>query len=767
MKRFYLSILAAAFCTGAGAQTAPEPTMAWYKLLGNTGNTGCDHLTVDPNGYMYSRISVSANANLGNGVVLTHSGQGSSPYLAKFAPDGTALWAKKTLFNSVGSTDIMLTDTAGNLYIAASFVAGSLVDTIPFPPLADAFNAYFGLAKFNPNGQIQWLRPMPAVKVPNYSENYFGSQGHISLRFDTQGQLLVTGSMVSEMRFIEGSDTLLLPHSLPFSDSSGVDAFMATYDTDGHLLAARTLGVVNNNRGIFSSGYPERFAQDGEGFLYRLVPYSQTLIKYDPQGNTVAIKTLSAAGGAREFRGISVDADGNVFISGFYLYSALTLEGILLPKLGDVNSADAFLLKLSASDWQAEWISQYPYVHDEQFRYTRTDAAGNIYAAGYYGNIGYVNSFITKYDTWGNLMWAKIIEHGLSPTAPAPDAWVSLFNIAWAADGGNIIVNGTAKSRFKVSDTTTLIFPNITKGLIIQYGICSTPEPVIHVPHALFCAGDSVPLTASGGTGQYLWNTGDTGTTLSASSTRTYSVIAIQDQECYGQSAPVLLTELPPPPVAVSASDTLVCEGTEVALTASGGVTYLWQDGSPGAVYTDTPHAHTQYTVTGTDSNGCSAAATVEVEVNLTPLPSVSLNGYVLSTGNYAAYQWYVNGTSIPGADAQTHTAAENGTYTVEVTDANGCTGVSAPVEVGGLYAAYYALPATAVYPNPACERVYVTGTWEKASVEIRDMEGRKIHSAKGCEPGAALDVSHLAPGTYVVRITDGNSILSGKFVKQ
>jgi hypothetical protein len=56
------------------------------------------------------------------------------------------------------------------------------------------------------------------------------------------------------------------------------------------------------------------------------------------------------------------------------------------------------------------------------------------------------------------------------------------------------------------------------------------------------------------------------------------------------------------------------------------------------------------------------------------------------ATAGFVAYQWKLNGSAISGANASnTYTAVANGTYTVEVTDANGCKGISNAVNVTGV----------------------------------------------------------------------------------
>ena len=60
--------------------------------------------------------------------------------------------------------------------------------------------------------------------------------------------------------------------------------------------------------------------------------------------------------------------------------------------------------------------------------------------------------------------------------------------------------------------------------------------------------------------------------------------------------------------------------------------------------------------------------------------PVILVNGNELTTGNYASYQWYYEGTPIPEANSSSYTANQDGTYTVQITYPCGCTAISPPV---------------------------------------------------------------------------------------
>ena len=76
------------------------------------------------------------------------------------------------------------------------------------------------------------------------------------------------------------------------------------------------------------------------------------------------------------------------------------------------------------------------------------------------------------------------------------------------------------------------------------------------------------------------------------------------------------------PTISVS-SDQTICAGESATITASGASTYSWSTGETSTSINVSPSANTEYVVTGTDANGCTAKDTVSITVN--PLPALDL----------------------------------------------------------------------------------------------------------------------------------------------
>jgi hypothetical protein len=145
------------------------------------------------------------------------------------------------------------------------------------------------------------------------------------------------------------------------------------------------------------------------------------------------------------------------------------------------------------------------------------------------------------------------------------------------------------------------------------------------------CANPSATLTASGG-GSYSWSPGGATTaeiTVSPTSNTTYTVTVTGSNGCTAQASQLITASKTPPTAAISANRTTVtCTDQSATLTASGGVSYSWSDGSSevgtNAILNVTPTTNTTYTVTVTGANGCTDTESQQVMVNKT-LPSFTV----------------------------------------------------------------------------------------------------------------------------------------------
>ena len=213
---------------------------------------------------------------------------------------------------------------------------------------------------------------------------------------------------------------------------------------------------------------------------------------------------------------------------------------------------------------------------------------------------------------------------------------------------------------------------------LIKYDYITVYDPpqIAKSNDTAICSGDCATLSVSGGS-VYLWNTGEESNLITVCPTLSsiYSVTVTDASGCT-TSGEIVVTVNPKPVPYVSGTK-IICEGECTSLLAFGGISYLWNTGESSNPVTVCPSATSMYTVTATNSEGCTGNYEVTVTVNPSPTanagPNVTIaNGYcaTLIASGGETYIWNTGEQTAQISVCPTATTI----YTVTVTDNNGCT---------------------------------------------------------------------------------------------
>lgn len=127
------------------------------------------------------------------------------------------------------------------------------------------------------------------------------------------------------------------------------------------------------------------------------------------------------------------------------------------------------------------------------------------------------------------------------------------------------------------------------------------------------------------------------------------------------------------------------------------------------------------------------------------------------------SFQWYQNGSIIPGATSKYYIPAKRGFYSVEATDRYNCTDKST-----ALY--YTPKNKIVISPNPAESFITLQVTGGNGSqVMIADLYGNRRIQVTATGTNQRISVAGLNTGTYVLHILDRNAsvIATEKFMKK
>ena len=329
---------------------------------------------------------------------------------------------------------------------------------------------------------------------------------------------------------------------------------------------------------------------------------------------------------------------------------------------------------------------------------------------------------------------------------------------------------------------------NITTGP--NLGIVSG-TPIIR------CYGDYIQLAAAGGS-TYTWtptpsnpsniafvnNNGYTVVTSTAN-VGTYSIAIYAEsyagQYCNGRDT-VVLTINPTPTITVlgNASPS-ICNGSSTTLTAvSSGtntVTYNWSpagglNATTGNPVIASPSVTSTYTAIGTNSSGCSAAAVFTV--NVTPVPSFTVNNAAFCNGGSAllnvsptganSYTWSPSGglSSITGASVSASPSVTT-TYTVTGINTNTVTAFSCYSKDTSIVTIYQSPKLTAsAFDSTIClgagDTLSVSGalsyTWSPAT-SLNSISGNMVIAT----PTAAVNPTYTITGATYLGCTNTTTV--------
>ena len=718
MKRLNYTII---ICFLLAANLAKSQTRSWLWAKHPEG-----HLT----GYTYPAISADNNGNTyvtggfdatltfptsPSSTVLASAGE-SDIFIAKYDAAGNVVWAKRTGGTHSEVAYAIKYDGFGNIYIAGNYSTSTDFDgTILSNSVTARYNVF--IAKYNAStGNLLWVKQGTTTSC-------CVDQNALAIAVDQSGNAYITGGF-SNITF----DPLPKMYANGSSEYNGGwhDIFVVKYNSDG-------------------------------------VPQWQT---------SVGTNEPSHYYNFEQGNGITVDVTGNVYVTGSFNGSSTNPThfgniNLVSTGGGGFNEGNFFLAKYNQSTSSWEWAVQGGGTANDYGKNVSLDDQGNAYVSGYFEGTGTFGSatltsdgtdyFITKYNAAGNQLWIHPVE-GVGTYA---------LSSSKVDANGNFYFAGVFGGTVTIGDQTLSSngYDNFYVGAWNSNG---NFQWVKHIPGDYFSLIGSLETEDNGNIDITTVFAGSETFDCTVFGSGTYADLAV---------AKLGTTSNGPDAPTIAATQNTVCNGTSTTLSIANGnlntaTEWKWYTGSCGGTLigsgnsiTANPSVATTYYVRG--EGGCSAPAgcasiTINIgSVNVTipdvktlnysgvpfntvypayaPASSITLTAQPSGTAPYS-YSWS-NGVT---TQSITVSPSATTTYTVTVTDANGCIG-TASKEV--------------VVKNVNCGngKVYmchITGNSGHVNTICIDNNAVASHLAAGCSLGECIG-SRNAPSVIETEVAD------------
>ncbi len=377
---------------------------------------------VDGSGNVYAAGTQRGTSpfTYGTGVSATGSYSGDNAVLVKYSLAGTALWARMPYVGFASGFNAVAVDGSGNVY-AAGYQYGSGDNKAM-------------IVKYSSSGAEQWVRTASAGT---------GNSAFLGLAVDGDGNVYAVGCQQDAGTYTYGTGVSVAGYY-----ASGTNAVVVKYDSSGTALWARSTtaagnasefraAAVDSSGNLYAAGYQSR----GGTFQYGVSASAAggcttgdnvILVKYDSSGTAGWARSVGGAGiGASQFHAVTVRG-GSVYAAGFQTSTSAYTYGSSVSASASASGKNSVLVKYDSAG-TAGWARTAggSGSYNSEFRSLSSDAAGNVYAAGYQeytaaytygtgvsssGSSPQKNVALVKYDASGTAQWARALAGGTGNT---------------------------------------------------------------------------------------------------------------------------------------------------------------------------------------------------------------------------------------------------------------------------------------------------------------------------------------------------------------
>jgi len=356
--------------------------------MGGTASPQAKGIVLDPSGNIHTTGTFNGTGDFDPGagtLNLTTSGARGG-YIQKLDSNGDLIWAKGIVGTGWVEVEDIALDDSGNVYIT-----GGIQGTCDFNPGAGTHdltspnptNLMIFALKLDSNGDFVWAHGLS-------ESDTFADSGK-GIETDSSGNVYVTGMFDGTVDFDPGVGLANL------TSSGREDIFIQKLDSSGNLIWAKSLPgsaqtdevnamTIDPSGNIYFTGYFSDLGLDfdpGPGTVNLTTPGALRfyVAKYNSDGDYIWAKGFSSTIGTGY--GIEVDTAGNVLTTGPFTGTTDFDPGAGTHNL--VGNQSSFVSKLD-SNGDFVWAKMMDGTGSANGYDVATDTAGNVYTTGFFQN---------------------------------------------------------------------------------------------------------------------------------------------------------------------------------------------------------------------------------------------------------------------------------------------------------------------------------------------------------------------------------------------
>lgn len=667
--------------------------------------------------------------------------------------------------------------SSGNVYATGSFKNHFIYNGVTYNGFPNLTKADIFLGKFDASGNAIWIKTLGS------------SEGDLpeAIALDNDENVYLIGRIQGTCDF--GGGYIL-------NTLGGQDAFIAKYNSSGVIQWAkavaygtandRMIGItVGTDGNIYTTGMSQRKTGEvgeydfsvGDGTLSTTYHNSDQnsdlyLASYTPTGTYRWSKQIPSNGFDSIFRAITCDDNNNIYVGGA-LIGTMTIDGNPYTSAG---SGDIILLKASPTDGTAEWVRKGGSASNDQLNNIAvydnysyligfTEGTGTIDStktkqSSNFTTAGSTDIFVAKYNLEGRLLWKKTI----GSTGGDVGYGLNVYNNILVATGyfaNTVNFNLNSITSGGGTDAAFFVF-DVESNAVLAKSVSGTLEErgqgvALDSDYNVYLGGYFKSPTLTVGALTPLSNSNSTFNDLFLAKYHNEYTAAFTHKKsvsCNGNS-----------------------DG-ELTVTPYFGIppyTYEWlKDSNPFAA-TDSAITNLTagvYQVTVTDDN----ANAVTLSYTITQPSSIAVGVTKTDVTCYGAQDGTINITITGGTPPYTYfwttadgcghdinsedqTGLSTGTYTVEVTDANGCS-ASDNITI---------TQPTQIIISEEVPITHIDNLHVKGEIKTTISGGSGSYSSYAWTFNGALfpqtteDINNLDAGIYEITVTDNTSCSNSK----